>query len=328
MPSAVAAVGDLAETGSAGLGLDRHLVGERELPRGVDLRGGERGRCLDQPAVQAGLQVVLAHRVLGDHRVRRGGAAGQAADRLNRGAGQAVVAQRAGRFARLVSGDAGAAALAIATPGHLHVRQARQPWPHGEDVGAGSDLAGLDPVRGEQLRGGHVHGAGEIAFWRRRARLVQRGAADSSGSTDRACRLAARLLTCPLRLATWALLSCVIMPAVLALLRVDDQLAAGQVGAGPVERIVELDAGDDADGHGQEHGERGRRQRGAGPGPVADQVAQRDPDRDRQPRSRPGCQHADAQRGEQDDPGDHGDQAGQQEQRAALLRACLQLGRR
>jgi Histidine kinase len=86
-------------------GLGRHVAGERELPRGADLRGGERGRGLDQPAAQAGLQVVLAHRVLGDHRVRRGGAAGQAADRLYRGVGQAVVAQVAGRTAVTAAPD-------------------------------------------------------------------------------------------------------------------------------------------------------------------------------------------------------------------------------
>jgi hypothetical protein len=104
----------------------------------------------------------------------------------------------------------------------------------------------------------------------------------------------------------------------LALLRVDDQLAAGQVGAGPGQRIAEIDAGDEADPHGREHGECDRRQRGTGPRPVADQVAQRDPDRDRQPRAGSGRQHGDGQRGEQDDADDHGDQAGQQEQRAPL----------
>jgi hypothetical protein len=30
------------------------------------------------------------------------------------------------------------------------VRQPGQAWPHGEDIGAGSDLAGRDPVRREQ----------------------------------------------------------------------------------------------------------------------------------------------------------------------------------
>ena len=111
---------ELAETRRAGLGLGRDSVGERELPGSVDLRGGERGGCLDQPAVQAGLQVVLAHRVLGDHRVRRGGAAGQAADRLYHGVGQAVVAQRAGRqHPGFLHQVAGTEPEAIAAPGQL-----------------------------------------------------------------------------------------------------------------------------------------------------------------------------------------------------------------
>ena len=140
---------------------------------------------------------------------------------------------------------------------------------------------------------------------------------DSSGTAG-ACRLAARVFTRVVRAASWAALSCVICPGPSSARARRYSLAAGQVGADPVERIVELDAGDDADPHGQEHGERGRRQRGTGPGPVADQVAQRDPDRDRQPRARPGRQHADGQRGEQDDADDGGDQAGQQEQRVPV----------
>jgi hypothetical protein len=45
-------------------------------------------------------------------------------------------------------------------------------WPHGEDIGAGSNLADRDPARGEQLRGSHVHGAGEVLM-DLRTRLVQ-----------------------------------------------------------------------------------------------------------------------------------------------------------
>ncbi|HTA09487.1 MAG TPA: hypothetical protein VK836_13295, partial [Streptosporangiaceae bacterium] len=54
---------------------------------------------------------------------------------------------------------------------------------------------------------------------------------------------------------------------------------------------------------------------------APDRVTHRDPDRDRQPRSRAGSEHADAQRGEQEDADDHANQADQQGQRAARAAA-------
>src|SRR5208282_2328849 len=97
-----------------------------------------------EPSVQAEGQVVPAYRLLGDDRVRRGGAAGQAADRLD---------HRTDQWTRALTGVA---------PRRTPVRQADHAGSHGEDVGTRADLAGLDAVRGEQSRGGDVQGAGEV----------------------------------------------------------------------------------------------------------------------------------------------------------------------
>src|SRR5215469_9079947 len=44
----------------------------------------------------------------------------------------------------------------------LHLRQRRQPWPHGQDVGGRADLRWHDAEGPEQLRRGHVDTAGPV----------------------------------------------------------------------------------------------------------------------------------------------------------------------
>ena len=107
---------------------------------------------------------------------------------------------------------------------------------------------------------------------------------------------------------------------------VDDELAGREVGADVPQRVAEPGGGQDAGEDGQEHGEGGRGQGRPGPGPVAAEVAQGEPHRDRRPASH-GRGHRDAQRGEYQAADGGGDNAREQQHTGSVVQGGVPAAR-